>query len=101
MYRKCAVLKDTRFFSCKQCECYRPRYPSMKLLENRVHTICVHSVDVFCFFVFPFHSFLTSLHSGITLLEYTTDVLFAIPITPKSQITGYEVLVLKLETFKD
>ena len=89
------------FFSCKCCEYSRPRHPSVKLLENRMHTICVHCVNVFCFFVFPFHSFLTSLHSGITQLNRTTDMLFAIWITPKNQITGYEVLSLKLETFKD
>ena len=104
MYSKYAVLKDNHFFSCKHCECYRPRHPSVKLLEkNRMHTICVHCVNVFCFFVFPFHSFLTSLHSGITQVDRTfrPDMLFAIRITPKSQITGYEGLSLKLETFKD
>ena len=102
MYSKYAVLKDNQFFSCKHCECYRPRHPSVKLLEkNRMHTICVHCVNVFCFFVFPFHSFLTSLHSGITQVDRTfrPDMLFAIRITPVIEVGNIQRLYVTFRYF--
>ena len=42
------------FFSCKCCESSRPRHRSVKLLENRMHIICVHCLNVLSFFVFAF-----------------------------------------------
>ena len=45
--------------------------------------------------MFLFDFFFTSLRSGITQVEGLTDIIFAICITPKSQIVGYEAMSLK------
>ena len=41
------------FFS-KRSKYSRPRHRTVKLLENRIYIICVHSVNVLCLFAFAF-----------------------------------------------